>query len=398
METRHYDAIVIGGGASGMICALTAASLGVKTVILEVNSRCGKKLLASGNGRCNLSNSFRSSDDYNSDFPDYALGRWGSEATVRFFKSVGMVTRSEEGRIYPYSESASTVLNTLRARLRFSGVEIVTDCPIVRVEKSHGGFRCVSVSGESFYAGRVVLASGSGASFGRESYELYAPYGHRCSVKIAALAPLKCAQVRGVQGVRAKVWAAIAADGTVLLREKGELLFKDGALSGVLAFRLSSAYARAIRKNPRAAVTVTIDFVPEYSIEDLAEIILSTDDAIEPYRGILHKAIGTWVAGSCPQDRSLLMSRQKAFALARACKGLELHIDGASDLSAAQTVCGGLETKAFDPKTMQSLLQKGLYAIGEVLDVDGQCGGYNLQWAWSSGVCCARAIAEETGC
>lgn len=376
------DIVIVGGGASGIVAALIFAGKGNRVTLLEKNERIGKKLLSTGNGKCNLTNTGCTAADYNTPFAGEVIAKYSPARVVEFFNSIGLLTRvDDEGRVYPYSESATTVLNVLMQKLNALGVMTVVSCDVKSIVRKADKWIALSDKGE-FSGDKLIVATGSDATMGSASYSLIADLGYKCTDICYAIAPLMTKEVKGANGVRAKVYAEIFVDGQKLMGERGEMLFKDNALSGVLAFRLSSALAR--KKGKFGECRVVIDFVPDCSEKELAEIILAYDNAINPLEGILHKALAQNVIARTPLDRSLLMSPAKAAALARTSKRFEVRVTGVAGKQYAQVASGGIDVKAFDPKTLQSLKDEGLYCIGEALDVDGLCGGCNLQWAWAS--------------
>lgn len=374
--------VVVGGGASGILSAVIAARKGEQVTLLEKSDRIGKKLLATGNGKCNLTNVNCSVADYNTPFVRSVIEKYPPEKVIDFFSSLGLLTRvDEEGRVYPYSESATTVLNVLMQNLKREGVRTVTECEVSDIRKKDDKWIVRTDKGE--YSGdKVIVATGSDATSGSKSYSLLAPLGHYSTPIDYAIAPLLCKDIKGANGVRAKVFAEIEIDGKKVMGERGEMLFKDNALSGVLAFRLSSALARTKKKF--SSCKVIIDFVPDCTPDELQKRILDYDNPFNPLEGILHKALALNVTSRTPMDKSLLMSPAKAAALAKTCKRFEVEVTGVAGRQFAQVASGGVETDGFDPETLQSLKHEGLYCVGEILDVDGLCGGYNLQWAWAS--------------
>lgn len=382
--------IIIGGGASGMLCAIKCADKGSDVTVLERNERLGKKLLATGNGKCNLSNLGATADAYNDVFTKDILQRFTPEKIKDEFASLGLLCKSDnEGRIYPYSESATTVLNVLLQRLSERGVKAVCDCFCNEIRKAGQGFNVITSKGE-FYADAVVVATGSDATAGHNSHSLLSAFGHKIKSLNYAIAPLICKDIKGANGVRAKAYARMEINGDTVMGERGELLFKDGALSGILAFRLSSALAR--RGGKFDSCKVVIDFVPDLSENQLADYIYENCSVFAPLEGILHKALAYNVIATIPMDRSLIMSRKKAADIARACKNYKVDVLGVAGKNFAQVACGGIELDGIDSSTMQSRLCKGIFAIGEVVDVDGLCGGFNLHWAWASALACSEAI------
>lgn len=380
--------LIIGGGASGMLCALKSAQKGAEVVIVERNDRVGKKLLSTGNGKCNLSNLNVSPSAYNDAFVAKVLAKYDAQKIMAEFASLGLLCKADaEGRIYPYSESATTVLNVLLQRLAERNIKIVCDCVAQKIEKRGNAFKVVTSKGD-FEADKVVLASGSDATSGFNSHSLVSVFGHKVTPLNYAIAPLLCKDVKGANGVRAKVYASIVINGETLMGERGELLFKDNALSGVLAFRLSSMLAR-YRDKVNSCV-VNVDFVPDMSEKDLADYIFNNCSVYAPLEGVLHKALASNVLSALPMDRSLIMSRKKADDIACGCKKFKVNINGIGGKNSSQVTSGGIALKDIDDTTLQSKLCQGLYIIGEAQDVDGLCGGFNLHWAWASALACSE--------
>ncbi|MDE5548819.1 MAG: aminoacetone oxidase family FAD-binding enzyme [Clostridia bacterium] len=380
--------LIICGGASGMLCALKSAEKGADVTVVERNERVGKKLLATGNGKCNLSNLGITKDAYNDDFVANVLSQYDAQKIMAEFASLGLLCKADsEGRVYPYSESATTVLNVLLQRLAERNVNVVLDCVAQKIEKKVSGFKVVTSKGE-YYADKVVLATGSDATSGLNSHSLLSDFGHKIVPLNYAITPLLCKDVKGANGVRAKVYASIAINGIILMGENGELLFKDNALSGVLAFRLSSMLARYREKVK--SCRVKIDFVPDMSEKELADYIFDNCSVYAPLEGILHKALASNVLATVPMDRSLIMSRKKAEDIAHGCKNFQVNVSGVGGKSNAQVASGGIALEDIDDTSLQSRQCKGLYIIGEAVDVDGLCGGFNLHWAWASALACSK--------
>ena len=382
------DILIIGGGASGLACALQLARSGKSVTVLEKNERVGKKLLATGNGKCNLTNVNISIEDFNTHLVKDILQEFSPQRVIDEFAQMGLLTKVDsEGRVYPYSESANTVLNVLLRRLEEYGVNIAPDTLVESLTPCDGKWKAVTSRGD-FVGDKVVFACGSNATSGLDSLELLRRLGHSVVPFRYAIAPLPCEGIKGANGVRAKVYASIYINGKEIMGERGELLFKDGALSGILAFRLSSALARYTDKVE--SCKAVIDFVPDLSQTQLAEFIYSNCSVYSPLEGILHKAIAQNIVSQIPMDRSWVMSRKKADDLAKACKAFEVNILGAGVRANAQVACGGISLKELDMRTLQSKLHSGLYCIGESVDVDGLCGGCNLHWAWASAMTASK--------
>ncbi|MCI8420686.1 MAG: aminoacetone oxidase family FAD-binding enzyme [Clostridia bacterium] len=381
--------LIIGGGASGLMCAIGLAKKGKRVVVLEKNERVGKKLLATGNGKCNLTNINTTYKDYNTTFIKDILEEFTPQRIIDEFAQLGLLTKVDsEGRVYPYSESAGNVLNVLLRRLDEYGAQIVCNALVEKVTHDNGKWKAVTSKGE-FIGDSLVFACGSNATSGIDSLGIMAKLGHKVTPFRYAIAPLLCDDVRGANGVRAKAYAGIYINGEFIMGERGELLFKDNALSGILAFRLSSALARFRDKVEECKVN--IDFLPDMQEKDLADFIYNNCSVYSPLEGVLHKAISQNIIARIPMDRSLIMSRKKAYDIAKACKNFQVNIKGVGARTGAQVACGGVATDELDMRTLQSKLHEGLYCIGESVDVDGLCGGCNLHWAWAS----AMAVSKD---
>ena len=370
-----YDLIAVGGGVSGMVAAICAARRGKKVLILEKGERVGRKLLATGNGKCNLANTAPVAGKYNSDFALTALREFPLEAQLDFWRSIGLVTRVTEGRVYPYSEQASGVLNALRAALTKNDVETLVSAGAERIEGRY------TVNGV-YRAKALLLATGSNASFGYESLDLLAHYGHRSTPRIPALVPLMTDKrhLKGLKGVRVRADVALRADGKEIARTSDEILFKDNGVSGTAAFTLSGTLAR--KGITDGSALLVIDFAPEFTEQELSALFIG---GVEP-EGMFHKEVAAAIKRIAASEGSKPERVAKNFTL-------DCVRPGPKEL--AQVMCGGLETAGFYPDTLESRYSPGLYAAGEALDVDGECGGFNLMWAVASGMavgkkCCSK--------
>lgn len=369
-----YDIAIIGGGASGLFTAVCARKLGLKTVIIECADRVGKKLLATGNGRCNLTNTDISGKYYNTNFVESALSRYTSEKVITAFKELGLETRIEDGRIYPYSLLASSVLDVLRNQLVTQAgmpiCDILTSTTAETVIKDDANYAITTNKG-IVSARTICLSTGSNATFGKSSLGLLTALGHSVSAQSPSLCPIPCHSdcIRGLQGIRHRVRARINVGG-IQHTEQGEMLFKKDALSGIVAFNLSAVMARAHAEKG----TVTIDFLPEYSLTDAENLMR---------RGALKYAMHKNIY-------SLLDSNKASHA-----KCFRVPVTINRDCSQAQVISGGLNTDEFNPITLESKIAPNIYACGESLNVDGLCGGYNLHWAWASAMVVAASVAHK---
>ena len=385
-----FQDIVIGGGASGIATAIFLARKGRRVAVLEAQDRALKKVLASGNGRCNLSNVGVCADRYNApDFVKSALDAFDGRL-AEFFASVGLELRREDGRIYPYSFCAGNVVNALLDAANKAGAELICGAGVTRIEKQERGF--VVATKDAVYSGEnVVFSTGSNATSGIDSLDLLAPLGHKRTAKSAAISYIPCGSVKGASGVRARAALTLYDGESKVFCRQGELLFKDKALSGILAFEASSVYSRLLRKGIKCVGS--IDFAPDKSAGEVEAFFASSDgDCVQALCAYLHRALAVAVAKRAGATGK---AGDNAALLARTLKNFSLEFDGACDIKNAQVAVGGLELAGFNPVTTESVKIKGLYATGEALDVDGECGGYNLHWAWASAYAAARAIAGE---
>jgi predicted Rossmann fold flavoprotein len=381
--------LIIGGGASGMMAALTASENPEHRVILaERQSRLGRKLLATGNGRCNLTNRNTELSHYHGEKPSfcaYALKEFDCDRTLAYFRSLGLLTVTEpSGRVYPYSDSANSVLDVLRLPLeQRDNVTLLTGREILSLRKRKDGFLAKTGS-EELRADRVILCAGglAGAKLGGTDmgYKLLAAFGHSRTPLYPSLVQLKTETtlVRSLKGVRCE---ALVKYGR--LTRRGELQFTDYGVSGPVIFELS-----------RGAVggELEIDLLPDLREGELLALLENRCETLPQLKaedlltGILHNRLGRTILRGC--GLSLEQPLHTVYDLPRVvsmCKSLSLTVQGTMGMDQAQVTAGGIRTEEFDPKTLESRLCPGLYAAGEVLDIDGDCGGYNLQWAWSSG-------------
>lgn len=388
---------IIGGGASGMAAALAAAEMETAQIILmERQARVGRKLLATGNGRCNLTNLHAAQGGYHGEdaaFSQYAIGQFGPEATCSWFRKLGLFTVAEaSGRVYPYSDQANSVVDVLRFALEKPNVAVKLGFEVEKVKKTPSGFQ-VEARGETVICDRLIIACGglAGTKLGgsMSGYKLLRSLGHRCTRLRPALVQLKSAWsgVTGLKGVRANCHAAIYRDGECFCESTGELQFTEYGLSGPVIFEISRDACQG-----GGDWLCRLDFLPGIGEEELKAELLrrkATDlPASELLTGILHNRLGrvlTQETGIRANRAVAELSEYEIGQIAKAVKGFDVSLTEPLGMDCAQVTAGGILTREFDEKTMESRLIPGLYACGEVLDIDGDCGGYNLQWAWSSG-------------
>ncbi len=401
---------IIGGGASGLVAAVSAARTAQKEAIkaeitvFEAKDRVGKKLLATGNGRCNMMNLNERVPYFGAgSFAENILKKFSVKSNLSFFASMGLYTRfDEEGRVYPMSNQASSVLDALRFECLRLGVKFETETEIKKIEK----IQKVFLLNGKIKADKVVLACGSPAlNKGFFGYELLNSLGHRItevSPSLTKLTVKEKAFLKQLKGVRQKARLNLIIDRKLIAQENGEILFADYGLSGIAAMQISAYIARHLKKSKTEPI-VLVDLVPSLDVDFLMSAISDfcahspSGKAENLLSGFMPKKIGEVILKSCgislsAENRSL--KRGDIEKIAYTAKNWTFHVEGLKDFSEAQVASGGAVCKEFNENTLESKIVEGLFCCGEVLDVDGLCGGYNLQWAWSSGRLCGESVIK----
>lgn len=432
MAEKAYHVIVIGGGAAGMAAAVAALqemekSAGEKNagkvLLLESNDRVGKKILATGNGKCNFTHENIRMEHYHTDDPAVlksVLTAFPTEEALRFFDALGMPAKVKNGHYYPLTETASTVLDVLRLRLAELGCESLCGIRVESVEKSVKGFFVSFIEKEkqySVFADSVILATGSKAGgFLQDKKEdpLRIPnaLGLHSTPLYPALTKCVCREeyyYKQLAGVRAQVKIRVKDRGGYFGREAGELQLTKEGISGIAVFQLSGDIAEKLAEKKR--VIAEINFLPEFVEEGLDTwvknrlLLLPGRTLEEFFLGVLHKKIlqvclqAEGLRGNmqipCEGDtqklkngENYLSAEKRAIIMVSAIMKRAMHftteVIGISDMKQAQVCRGGLLLSQFDEK-LECKTIPGLFACGEVLNVDGECGGYNLHFAWASG-------------
>ncbi len=402
---KKYDLLVIGGGASGMMAAISAKTESpmLSVGLLEGGQRVGKKLLTTGNGRCNLTNRYLDiSHYYGQDLPsvEAVLDRFDLSATEDFFLSLGIPLREgENGKMYPFSLQAASVVDALRFRCEELGVDILTESKVKSLTEQ--GVVCEN---KTYCAKAVVVACGgrSASNTGSDGsgFGLLQSIGHTCTDLHPAITPVRTntEAIRSVKGL--KVNGAITASvGGKARTEEGEILFTDYGLSGPPVLQLSGFVAE------KGGAALSIDMMPEKDKAWIFKHLMSRKDRVfgdvaeNLFLGLLHKRIGMAVIKSCGigvNDSCSALEKRHIAAITDAVKGFKLEATGVCGYDMAQVTAGGILLSEFD-SDLTSKKRQGLFACGEVLDVYGDCGGYNLQWAWSSGYVAGVSAARYAG-
>ena len=398
---------IIGGGASGMAAALAAAeNPRAQVVLLERQARLGRKLQATGNGRCNLTNLHALQGGYHGDSPafsEYALTRFPPEAALSWFRGMGLYTVAEEsGRVYPYSDQANSVVDVLRFALERENIQVNLGCEVEKIKRTPNGFRLEWADG-GLSCDRLIVACGglAGTRLGgtMSGYQLLRSLGHHCTRLRPNLVQVKTAWggVVSLKGVRANCRAQILCNGALVRQSEGELQFTECGLSGPVMFELSRDVCQE-----KGSWVCRLDFLPRMEEETLLAELKRRKrtrlPASELFTGILHNRLGrvlTQAAGISAQTPIAALADEALAEAAHLAKQFDAVLTQPLGMDSAQVTAGGMVTAEFDEKTMQSRRVPGLYACGEVLDVDGDCGGYNLQWAWSSGHLAGTEAGKE---
>ena len=358
-QMKNRTVGIIGGGASGLIAAISAARAGAQVTLIEHMDRVGKKILSTGNGRCNLTNYRMEPECYHcsqKDFPMKVIQGFGVEETLEFFKYLGIVPKDRNGYVYPNSDQAASVLDVLRWETERLGIRVLLSCQVSVIKPQRdGGFLIWSSQGTLY---------------------------------------------KQLAGIRTEARIRLLADGICMAEDKGELQLTDYGLSGIPVFQISRYASRALDKGSR--VRASIDFMPSWKEDEAFRLLkkravmLKEKPVGELFTGMLNRKLAQVLIKLSGIDPSALCERLGNRQLERILyqlKSYEAIVMSVNPFSNAQVCCGGVDTREVDPDTMESRIRTGLYLAGELLDVDGICGGYNLQFAWSSGWIAGQSAA-----
>ncbi|HZK39644.1 MAG TPA: NAD(P)/FAD-dependent oxidoreductase [Clostridia bacterium] len=424
---ERYDVIVIGGCASGLCAAIQAARTNTDYAIavLERMPRVGKKILATGNGRCNLSNAHTSAHPYhNADFAKHALEKYSLEKTLSFFKSLGLLTvQDSEGRLYPMSNTATSVLDVLRFETEKLGIDLLCSTTVKDIKVLEDGrfvVDCTQTSGTAgktdaekpvnvqYLADKVIFATGGKASPAQGSdgsgYPLLKRLGHSITPLFPALVQLNTANTytKQLKGIRVNANISVEVNGKNKASAKGEILFTEYGLSGIATMEVSRAASEYFSGDKKGACSAVLDLAPHLSKEELTVFLtefISINSELEADKlliGILPSRVGQIVFKSSQLYDFTMpvgsLKKEQLDKLIQTIKAFRLDITGTRGFNQAQVTAGGIDVHEFNSSNLMSAKTDNLYACGELLDVDGGCGGFNLQWAWSSGL-----LAGELG-
>ncbi len=399
MKNTNYDIITVGAGAAGLAAAISAKrnNRDLKIAILETQSKAGKKILVTGNGRCNLTNTNVSKEFYHGSFDvSKTLNRFSAEKLINFFSTLGLVCDIEtNGLVYPHSRQASAVLDVLLMEIKRLKIEIICDCKVELIRKK-GEFFNIKTSNGEYTAKKVVMSCGGkafptagGTGLG---LDVIKNLGHKITPLFPALCPIQVKSdfMKSLKGIRAKAEVTLYDGEKAIKSEIGEVQFTDNALSGICVFNLTTLLPKT--KNPIISVNLTKD----YSYIELLNLLydrkkLFANEPLEEFfTGLFHKKIGTALIKSITNkaltESCKKLSDKELKALANLIQNWKFECKQCKDFSKAQVMLGGVNGNEVNGYTFESKVVKNLYICGEALDVCGDCGGFNLHFAFASGI------------
>lgn len=405
---KHYKAAVIGGGAAGFAAAITIAGGGIDTVLLEGGLRTGRKLAASGNGQGNIANAVINPENYNCNLPLSVFEKVPYADVEKLFSSVGVATvQKERGRIYPQSLQASSIVDNFRIKLSELNAQEICGFYVKAIEKKNNIFYITAKDGNTVTANTVIIACGGKAhphlSSG-EGYSLLSAFGHKLTNLLPSLVQLKWDKkpyLKQLKGIRLENAAVKAISNNGIIKQSyGDVIFTDYGISGLAVFEVSGTAVKEIEKN--ANVEIVIDIFAHISENALIDIlnerknILGGRAAEHFLTGFIHKQYAKAIFEYCGTDtkKSInLLSQNDIKQIAYALKNFTVTVTGSLGFDYAQVTSGGIDIEGFNENLMSKYCDN-LYACGEILDVDGDCGGYNLLWAFASGILCGKNVIK----
>ena len=407
MRKRHV--IIVGAGASGLVAAITAAREGAKVTLIEQKDRVGKKILSTGNGRCNLTNAYMETECFRGDdtsIVSEVLKQFGYEDTIHFFEELGVILKDRQGYIYPISDQASTILDVLRMEVERLQIDVLLEHKVEQIKLNKKGF-ALTTNQKVVYGDAVILATGGQASpvLGSDGsgYGLAKSFGHHTSPVVPALVQLigKGNYFKQISGVRTNATVSLYVEDKFVASDTGELQLTNYGISGIPVFQISRYAAKAIYA--KKSVIAEIDYLPTMDDESLKEflekrLLLHGDKNIEDFFvGVFHKKLITMFLKEAKVSLQIVakdLKEKEWNRLIALFKHFKVQIEDTNAFDQAQICAGGILTSEISFETMESNFVEGLYLTGELLDIDGICGGYNLQWAWSTGYIAGKYAAK----
>ena len=407
-----HSLIIIGGGASGLTSALVAKDFGIDVAVIEGTDRVGKKILTTGNGRCNISNVNINDNRYHSENPSFqahTLDSFNIKDTINFFDCLGIpLITLESGKMFPMSMQASSVIDILRFSLEEKKIPVYTNTKAKEIIKKKDGFKIYTSNNDLYECEKLIIATGgkSAPKTGSDGsgYTLAKQLGHSVISQVPALVQLKLNydRLKALSGVKFDGYAEISINHESVQKEFGEILFTDYGISGPPILQLSRTASYGLSKNNK--VSLKIDMLPTIKYEDLLEFLnnhwstFSARSVSDSFIGIIHKKIIPIMLKEAKVEDihkpCCDLQIDEKNAICNLLKQWQFEVSGTNSFANAQVTAGGINTKEINDKTLESNITKGLFFAGEILDVDGDCGGFNLQWAWSSGAIAGRNASK----
>lgn len=394
---------IIGGGASGLVAAISAARNNADVTIYEKMDRVGKKILATGNGRCNLTNKNISILNYHGKSPEYVkkiFEFFGVEKTLSFFEELGIYPYIDDsGNVYPNSLQSSSVLDVLRIEIDRLGVKEIKNCEIIELRKNKETFTIIDNNKKKYIADSVIVSCGGKASpqlgSNGSGYKLVEKFNHNIVDPFPALVQLKLKSdfLKRLKGVKFEGKIKVIANNKTIREDTGEILFTDYGVSGIPVLQISRMTIEKFITN--IETYVIIDMFTKFEKYELFELIenrirhMKNKTIEESFIGLINKRLIPVILKEAHikdiKEKCINLNKKEIYQIVDILKSWKFKVTGYNSWQQAQATAGGIETSYIDSTTLESKKVKGLYIAGEILDIDGDCGGYNLQWAWSSG-------------
>ena len=398
------DIIIIGGGASGLVAAIYASKLGSKVTILEKNPNPGKKILITGNGKCNYWNKDQSISHYNTsnnNILNEILSDKNKKEILSLFDNLGIIPKIRDGYYYPYSGTSTSIQTALIKECKINNVEIITNCEVIKIEKNNNTFQ-ITTTNEKFTSKRIILSTGSFAcpktGTTGEGYKFAEYLGHTIIKPLPALVQLKANEpyLKEWHGIRTDVSVALFENNKKIKEEIGEIQLTNYGVSGICIFNLSSNVSRGLYNKKQEKIQ--INFLHPFQINTENEFLAFMDERNNKIKnrtisdlldGILNYKLNNIILKLSKIDREENwnnITNDKKQILSNNLTKFTLNITGTNSFDTSQTCTGGIPLSEINPSTMESLKTNNLFITGEILDVDGICGGYNLSFAWLTGM------------
>lgn len=421
MEIIKTDVAIIGGGASGLMTAvaISKAKINCKVLVIEHHQRTGKKLMATGNGRCNLTNSNIFDNAYYGTAKNCAnklFSKYTCEYITNYFSEIGLLTRADsEGRVYPISNNVASVLDSIRNYILAHNVKEMCNTTVDDIVKGKNSYTLLCEN-KKIIAKYVVLACGGMASpklsTNGYGYNLAKQLNISVAQPMPSLVTVSCKNksLSSLKGLRVKGNVALVADNKTFDTQQGEIQFSNGALSGICVFQLSRMVNEFFKYKTVCGekcnkINLILDIMPEYTKEECRTLLYNRLSTMGKYSlenffdGFLHKRVATAIMQECniktDKRTCATLTKKEILTLADCLKNWCFTPSAKSSFENAQVTAGGVLADELDFSTMQSKKHKGLYITGELVDIDGLCGGYNLHWAWTSGIIAGENISKK---